>query len=212
MELSNILEILVNDIHTVVLATNDDKNNPVTVAVDLMYIDNQKLYFLTARGKNLFTRLNRTHYVSLTGLIGKKTMSTLSISLSGKVRNIKQEKLNIIFEKNAYMNEIYPDVKARNVLQVFEIYEYQGEYFDLSQKPIYRETFSFGKSIEEYDYVVGNTCIYCKACSRVCPQKCIDISFKPVRIDNTHCLKCGKCLEICPRRAIKKIKFEKSYV
>lgn len=208
MKLNEILDILVNQIHTVVLATNDMYNRPITSAIDLMLIENQKIYFLTARGKNLYDRLMETQYVSLTGLLGESTMNCQSISLSGKVKNIGQEKLDIIFEKNSYMNEIYPNIKVRNVLQVFEIYEYQGEYFDLSQKPINRQSFSFGKKIEDYAYRVGNGCIYCKACSRVCPQKCIDISSKPVKIDSSHCLRCGKCAEICPRRTIQKVKID----
>lgn len=206
MELDEILDILVNQIHTVVLATNDIHNYPITSAIDIMFKENHKLYFLTARGKNLYDRLIQTQYISLTGIRGESTMGCQSISLSGKVKNIGQEKLDVIFEKNSYMNEIYPHIKARNVLQVFEIYEYQGEYFDLSQKPIYRQGFSFGKKIEDYEYRVGDGCIYCKACARVCPQKCIDISSKPVKIDSSHCLKCGKCAEICPRRTIQKVK------
>jgi len=212
MDLNEILNVLINDIHTVVLATTNKENQPVTTALDLMLTENQKIYFLTARGKNLFARLHHTQCISLTGLIKENNMCRKSISITGKIKNIGQEKLDLIFEKNSYMNEIYPNVKARNVLQVFEIYEYQGEYFDLNQQQIYRKSFSFGKIIENYEYVAGQMCIYCKACSRVCPQKCIDISSKPVKIDTSHCLKCGKCAEICPRRAIKMVKVEKRNV
>ena len=211
MELDKILDVLVNEIHTVVLATNYKQNNPVTTAIDLMLLDNQKIYFITASGNDLFDRLECTHYVSLTGFLKENTMCRYSISLSGKIRNIKQEKRDKIFENNSYINDIYPNIKARNVLQVFEIYEYQGEYFDLGQKPIYRQSFAFGKEIEEYEYVVGDRCIYCKACSRVCPQKCIDILHKPVYIDTSHCLKCGKCAQICPRRTIQKVMIKKDF-
>ena len=37
-----------------------------------------------------------------------------------------------------------------------------------------------------------------------CPQKCIDISGKPVVIRQEHCLHCGNCFEICPARAIER--------
>ena len=47
-------------------------------------------------------------------------------------------------------------------------------------------------------YYVGEGCIGCKLCYSVCPQKCIDITKKPVVIDQHHCLHCGQCAEICP--------------
>ena len=47
-------------------------------------------------------------------------------------------------------------------------------------------------------------CIGCKLCYSKCPQKCIDISTKPVVIQQEHCLHCGNCYEICPARAIER--------
>ena len=44
-------------------------------------------------------------------------------------------------------------------------------------------------------YHVGKDCIDCKLCYSVCPQKCIDISKKPVEINQNHCLHCGRCAE-----------------
>ncbi|MDE6925813.1 MAG: 4Fe-4S binding protein [Acetatifactor sp.] len=44
----------------------------------------------------------------------------------------------------------------------------------------------------------------CKLCYSVCPQKCIDISGKPVVIDRNCCLHCGQCAEICPKQVIGK--------
>lgn len=35
-------------------------------------------------------------------------------------------------------------------------------------------------------------------------QKCIDITKKPVEIDQNHCLHCGRCAEICPKQVIVK--------
>ena len=45
----------------------------------------------------------------------------------------------------------------------------------------------------------------CKQCYSVCPQKCINISVKPVEIDQKHCLHCGRCAEACPKQVIKKV-------
>ena len=44
----------------------------------------------------------------------------------------------------------------------------------------------------------------CKLCYSKCPQKCIDLTQKPVVIEQAHCLHCGNCYEICPARAIER--------
>lgn len=103
------------------------------------------------------------------------------------------------------MEEIYPGEKSRAVLRVFQIYQGEGEFFDLSAKPIFRESFSFGGSEKKISgYFAGSACIGCKLCFSVCPQKCIDIAAKPVVISQSNCLHCGRCAEICPVGAVEK--------
>ena len=101
------------------------------------------------------------------------------------------------------MADIY-SVEARDALEVFQIYEYSGEYFDLSQKPIFRQSFSVGSKIRKQGYFVTEKCIGCQKCYHICPQKCINIAVKPIVIQQNHCLHCGKCYEVCPVQAIKK--------
>lgn len=43
------------------------------------------------------------------------------------------------------MKAIYKNTASRTVLTVFQVYKGSGEFFDLSQKPIFRERFSFGE-------------------------------------------------------------------
>ena len=57
MKTIEILEILVKQIHTTVVATVDEKNTPVTCAIDMMDFDESGLYFLTAKGKSFYRRL-----------------------------------------------------------------------------------------------------------------------------------------------------------
>ena len=136
----------------------------------------------------------------------KEPMSSRSVTVRGKIREIGSDKLAEIFEKNPYMAEIYPDEKSRTVLTVFQIYEGEGEFFDLSQHTIFRESFVFGGAkIQSGGFFVRDRCIGCKLCYSVCPQKCIDITQKPVVIAQEHCLHCGRCSDICPVRAIEKI-------
>ena len=133
------------------------------------------------------------------------TRDNISISLRGKIKNIGGEKLDEIFEKNTYMQSIYPG-DTRSALEVFCLYEADGEYFDISDPAhIVRDSFTIGKAAQEVPgYYVGEGCIGCKLCYSVCPQKCIDITKKPVVIDQHHCLHCGRCAEACPKQVIEK--------
>lgn len=46
--------------------------------------------------------------------------------------------------ENPYMAEIYPQEESRTALEVFRVSEGTGEFFDLSVKPIFRDTFVLG--------------------------------------------------------------------
>lgn len=201
----NYLKYIVEQIHTTVVATVDEQGHPVTCAIDMMDYDECSLYFLTAKGKSFYDRLKKQKYLALTGIKGEDTMHCAAVSLGGKVREIGPDRLARLFDKNPYMNEIYPDEASRTALTVFQIYEGTGERFDLSKKPIERASFTLGNAgKEEKGYFVTDRCIGCKLCYSKCPQKCIDISRKPVQIHQENCLHCGNCLEVCPAGAVEK--------
>ena len=205
METADVFKFLQEQIHTTVIATNDQNGNPVTCAVDIMDYDEKKLYFLTAKGKNFYERLIDKKYIAVTGLKGSDTMHSISVSVRGNVREIGMQRLKRLFQKNEYMYEIYPDEKSREALTVFQIYSGNGELFDLSKKPIERYSFSFGNAENtESGYYVTDKCKLCRECLAVCPQKCIDTEEKTVRINQTNCLHCGNCLEICRFGAVEK--------
>ena len=129
----------------------------------------------------------------------------VAVSVQGKAKEIGPDRLPDLFRKNPYMEKIYPDVRSHSALTVFKIYEGTGEWFDLSKLPIERASFLFGGAqAKETGYFVTDKCIGCKLCYSKCPQKCIDISRKPVVIRQEHCLHCGNCFEICPARAIER--------
>ena len=106
--------------------------------------DENGLYFLTAKGKGFYDRLVNRGAVALTGINGTDTMSCVAVSIRGRVRESGSALLPRLFEKNPYMSEIYPTAESQTALTVFQIYEGSGEWFDLSQKPIERATFTFG--------------------------------------------------------------------
>lgn len=196
----NYIKTLVEDIHSTTVATIAADGHPQTRVIDMMLWDDQGVYFLTAKGKAFYTQLMEQQYIALSA-----TKDKISISLRGKIKNIGSEKLDEIFEKNVYMQSIYPG-DTRSALEVFCLYEAQGEYFDISDPAhITRDGITIGMDAQPAaGYYVGDGCIGCKLCYSVCPQKSIDITQTPVVIDQHRCLHCGRCVEICPRQAIEK--------
>lgn len=198
------LRILVDDIHTTVLATAGADGYPHTCAVDMMLMDEEGVYFLTARGKSLYQRLKASGRVSLTGIKGETTMTSKALSLVGDVTEVP-ERLDDLLEANPYMYEIYPNEESRRALTVFCIDRGSGEWFDLSKKPIERADFSYGGFwSSEQVYAITDRCTGCGSCLDVCPQSCIDTSTVPYRINRTNCLRCGNCMGACPSDAVVK--------
>ena len=194
------LELLVDEIHSTTVATIGSDGHPQTRIIDMMYYDEEGVYFLTAKGKAFYDQLMEQQYVAISA-----TKDKIAVSLRGKIKNIGKKNLDIMFEKNPYMKKIYPG-DTKDAIEVFQLYEAQGEYFDISNPSnIVRDTITIGKAeAVQTGYFVGKDCIGCKLCYSVCPQKCIDISSVPVVINQNHCLHCGRCAEICPRQCIEK--------
>ena len=201
----NYLRYLVNEIHTTVVATVDDESLPVTAAIDMMDSDRNGLYFLTAKGKSFYDRLKKRQFLALTALKGEDTMSSVAVSLRGRVRELGYDRIPELFEKNPYMKTIYPTEESMQALTVFQIYEGTGEWFDLSKKPIERVSFSFGGAEAKPEgYFITAACIGCDSCVEVCPQKCIITDGIPYVIEQDHCLHCGNCLTACPVGAVER--------
>ena len=199
------LRYLVDEIHTTVVATVDDDGLPVTAAIDMMDTDGDSLYFLTARGKGFYDRLNKRRFLAITAIKGEDTMSSVAISIRGKVRELGYDKIPELFEKNPYMHEIYPTEESMRALSVFQIHEGSGEWFDLSRMPIERASFTFGGADQrEEGYFITDACVGCQSCVEVCPQQCIDASSVPLVIRQDHCLRCGNCMKACPAGAVLK--------
>ena len=196
---------LVEEIHTTIVATVDDEGLPVTAAIDMMDCDENGLYFLTAKGKCFYDRLVKRGFLALTAIKGEDTMSSVAVSVRGKVRELGYDRIPELFEKNPYMHKIYPTEESMHALTVFQIYEGTGEWFDLSKKPIERDSFTFGNAQKkEEGYFITDACIGCGSCAAVCPQQCIDTSDIPHVIRQENCLHCGNCMTVCPVGAVEK--------
>lgn len=207
MKVKDYLKILKEEIHSTVFATVDENGLPSARVIDIMLVDEESLYFITAKGKEFYKQLMDKKFVAISGMTnGEGSLNKKAISIRGHVKNIGDELLSKVFEENPYMKAIYPSKESRMALEVFRLYEGQGEYFDLSSKPIIRESFTLGKNeqILESGYFVNENCRGCKICYSKCPQKCIDIEVKPVVIKQENCLHCGNCMAVCPFGAIEK--------
>lgn len=197
MSTKEYLHFLQKEIHSTAVATIGEDGHPQLRIIDMMLADDDSLYFITAKGKAFYRQLLEQQYVAVTGQKDGR-----AVSLRGRIRRADATLLERVFRENAYMCTIYPG-NTRGVLEVFQIYEGQGEYFDLSQRPVFREAFAIGNTtLQDSGYFITKDCIGCKLCGPVCPQKCIDFSVVPAVIQLEHCLHCGKCAEICPKQAV----------
>ena len=144
MQARDYLKYIVEEIHSTVFATVDEKGCPVTCAIGMMDCDESGLYFLTAKGKKFYGRLKANENIAFTAMKGEDTLSCVAVSVQGKARELGPQKIPALFAKNPYMEKIYPDPASRSALTVFRIEEGTGEWFDLSKLPIERASFSFG--------------------------------------------------------------------
>ena len=206
---------MLREMRDVVFSTVAEDGTPRARIIDVMLVEGEKLYFLTAAGKDFYEELMRTSRVAIAGL----NSSWETVRVWGRVRNVGQDLLGRIFEENPVMNGVYPG-ESRYILEPFCIESGELEFFDLGKSPIYRESFVFGSAEasreapqntgkeaqichapREKGFLITDVCIGCGKCMRGCPQQCITKGI-PFRIHQEHCLHCGLCFENCPVQAI----------
>lgn len=190
---------LLREIKSTAMATVDENGIPQVRIIDIMLIENDTVYFCTARGKDFHHQLLNDPLISILGL----TAEYQTIRLTGKVEKLTDQHywIDRIFDANPVMKTIYPD-ESRYILDPFCISKGTLEYFDLSSHPIYRESSSFGGCEPlMIGFEINDNCISCGMCAAHCPQQCIT-SNKKYMIQQNHCLLCGYCQEICPVHAI----------
>jgi len=188
---------LLREIRDVSFATVAPDGTPRVRIIDVMLAEDDRLYFLTARGKDFHAELTASGRAAVTGLNDKWE----TVRVWGKVKNVGQDLLDRIFEENPSMNGVYPG-ETRDILDVFCLYEGEGEYFCLASEPIIRRPFAFGgKTLSPKGFCITEDCLACGVCAEGCPQKAID-SGSPYVIRQENCLHCGRCAERCPGGAV----------
>ncbi|MFA9422106.1 MAG: 4Fe-4S binding protein [Sedimentibacter sp.] len=188
---------LLRKIKSVSFATVEDGIPQVRI-IDVMLIENDKLYFTTARGKAFYRQIMHNKYVAIVGM----DANYKTIRVSGPVEMADRTYVDKIFEENPMMNDLYAG-KKRDILDAFCLYKGVGEVFDLSTTPPFRERFSFGgELVRPVGFVITADCIACGICKEGCPEGAISEG-KIYKIDENHCIECGRCYENCPHNAIK---------
>lgn len=190
---------ILKQIRAVSLATVDKRGKPQVRIVDIDYVDGEKFYFCTARGKDFYEELEADKNIAITAMNDKFQMIRLNATCQ-KMQN-KAPFLDEIYKQNPSMNEVYPGI-TREILEVFCVENGCVELFDLSKVPLFRQSFAFGKyPLWQKGFVINENCIECGICKDDCPQECINEG-EPYEILEENCLHCGICYEVCPSEAI----------
>jgi uncharacterized pyridoxamine 5'-phosphate oxidase family protein/NAD-dependent dihydropyrimidine dehydrogenase PreA subunit len=187
---------ILREIKSVSFATVSDGAPQVRI-VDVMLVEDETIYFLTARGKHLYKQLLEGGVVAVAGM----TPEYRVVRLNGRIRQVEREWLDKIFVANPMMSDLYPGEK-RDILEAFCIYSGVGEIFDLGTHPPCRSRFSFGGAeVQPPGYQITESCTACGACLPACPIDVISEG-EIYRIDGERCLECGRCQAVCPVDAI----------
>lgn len=189
---------------TLSFATVDEKGEPQIRCVSAIHFDEESFYFFTARGKNFCRELLDNGKVQILAHTKFNEMIRVSAKAVPAPDGEQSEKINAIFSEQPYLSNVYPN-DTRRIGIIFEIRDMEIEYFNLGVKPIFRESYAFGKNkISPKGYFITEKCIACGKCAKSCPQSCITAG-KPYRIQAEHCLHCGACFENCPVKAIERL-------
>lgn len=189
---------ILRSIKSVTFSTVED-GAPKARIIDVMFIEDNKIFFLTARGKSFYRQLLTEGQVAVTGMDEQYN----AVRIHGRVQKTKTSLVDRIFEENPMMNDIYPGEK-RDILESFVIDTYEGEVLSLGRMPLKRIRFSsHDDGVIEAGYTINGGCVACGICEAACPENCISHD-ETYRIDPTGCIECGRCFERCPQDAIDK--------
>lgn len=185
-------------------ATVDEYGNPQIRNISAIHYEPEAMYFFTAKGKNFCAELMADGRVQVLGYTKYKEMIRLSARAVPAPEADQKKWIDTIFAEQPYLSNVYPGDTRNMAGIVFQITDAVIEYFNLGVNPIFRESYIVGNGqITFKGYHISESCIGCGACSKKCPQRCIEQG-NPYRIQQEHCLHCGNCHEVCPVKAVER--------
>lgn len=186
-------------------ATVDGYGNPQIRNISAIHYETDAMYFFTARGKNFCRELLADGRVQILGYTKYKEMIRLSAKAEPVAEEDQKRWIDIIFDEQLYLINVYPEDTRKLAGIVFQITDAEIEYFHLGVNPIFRENYTIGEgTISSKGYHITDACIGCGNCMKNCPQRCIEKG-SPYNIKQEHCLHCGNCHEVCPVKAVERM-------
>lgn len=193
---------LLRDVRDCTFATVDERGLPQARMIDVMIVEDEKLYFCTSRGKDFHAQLERDGHVTIVGM--NERYQTVRLEGVAHKTDDQHAWIDRIFDENPSMNTVYPG-QSRYILDAFCIDAGEIEFFDLGDHPIYRQRLTLGDvQAHEHGFQISEDCIACGICQSNCPQGCIEEG-DIFHIQPEHCLHCGLCYENCPVQAITRL-------
>lgn len=176
------------------------EGKPQSRIVDVMFVQEDGLYFMTCKSKPFYRQLIESSFVAITAM----TQDFVQIRLTGDVELVSSELINQIYAENPDFDQLFPRDDDHEFMEVFRVFRGKGEIFDLSGNVVkmQRHRFAFGgKIVREAGCKILNNCIGCGRCKRTCPFAAIQEG-TPYKIDPKYCDECGRCIVACPVNAI----------
>ena len=142
MQAGDCLQIL-REIKDVSFASVDEQGNPQVRIIDVMLVEDEKLYFCTSRGKDFHRQLLQHPQIAITGMNSAYQM----VRLQGRSIRLSQQEywIHRIFDENPSMKDVYPG-NSFSILDAFVVCDAQLEFFDLGRQPIERRYFTIGEA------------------------------------------------------------------
>ena len=89
------LKLLVDEIHSTTVATIGSDGHPQTRIIDMMYYDEEGVYFLTAKGKAFYDQLMEQQYVAISATKEKNSLKEIYQKFQDRISNTWQPKKSI---------------------------------------------------------------------------------------------------------------------
>ncbi|MBG9983666.1 pyridoxamine 5'-phosphate oxidase family protein [Aerococcaceae bacterium DSM 111022] len=142
MQVSEIMNILKDDMGIAVISSVDADGKPHARYINIGVANEEGVFFMTSPKTNFHAQLEVNQNIALVGL-NKEEYLIQVIRIEGKVRKLGKDMLEKVLEGNEYVNMVYPDADEQANVQVFQLYEGEGFYQSLTQGHKY--VFSIGK-------------------------------------------------------------------